>query len=573
MNRQKLKGSQFSSGNRRPGYSIDGISRPVQASRPTSRFNDRRPTLVREPSAPYPAKPSYAPAQAPEFNQPDTTRPVLTVSPPPAGQQSAAAVQNQSLIGSNQPPNAFSTNRHSAAKPKSKIRRVLKPALIGLMVAVLGFGIWFGTSIIGSINKVFHGNVFSDAHALISGAPLKESGGRINILLAGDSADDPNHQGASLADSIMVISYSPSSKSGFILSVPRDLWVNIPSMGHQKINAANDVANFSAPGLPSGGMGQLQQIVQNDLGIPIDYEALIDYTAFKDAVNTVGGITIDIQSPDPRGIYDAYTHLKLPNGEVTLSGQEALDLARARGDNIAGDISYGLPNSDFDRTEHQRQMLEALFKKALSVGVLSNPIKIASLFSSFSNNVQTNLSLGSVISLIHLTGGLNLSRLQSVTYSYGGSNALLTNYLAPNGQEALIPAPGVDDFTQIKAYYQQLTSANPIAQEAPSITLLNASDVSGLAAREKVVLEAQGFNVLSIADTTRNYPTSLIVDNSNGQKPAASAQLAKDIKGQTVTSASSSTESEEAANYSSNYVVIMGQDWDSTPAGGNPIQN
>ena len=373
----------------------------------------------------------------------------------------------------------------------------------------------------------------------------------------------------------MVVSINPQTKAGFILSIPRDLWVNIPSMGYQKINAANDASNFSAAGLPSGGMGQLQQIVQDDLGIPINYEALIDYTAFRDAVNAVGGISIDIQSPDPRGIYDAYTHLSLPNGWVTLNGQEALNLARARGDNIAGDISYGLPHSDFDRTMHQRQMLEALFKKATSLGVLSNPIKINSLFSAFGNNVQTNLSLGDVISLMRLTNGLNTANLQSNTYSYGsGSNYLLTSYHDPKtNQDALIPTLGMNNFSELQAYYQQLTSSNPIVQEAPTVTLLNASDVSGLASRERQILVAQGFNVVSMADAPKNYPSSLILDNTNSQKPAASTALEKDIKAQVVTTSSGSLEAEQGANYTTNYVVVMGQDWDKTQATGNPIQN
>ena len=76
-------------------------------------------------------------------------------------------------------------------------------------------------------------------------------------------------------------------------------------------------------------MGQLQQIVEQDFHIPIDYYALIDYTAFKDAVNAVGGINIDIQSPDPRGLYDPNVAkadggpVRLPNGPVHLNGSQA----------------------------------------------------------------------------------------------------------------------------------------------------------------------------------------------------------------------------------------------------------
>ena len=568
----------------RPNRPIILSERNVQRAAPSLQprpklFEDSLPSTPRARGDNYPATVSArinALPPNPEIN--GGTAPVFLSSSPTPVNETQLNEASQSLIGSALPSPQYARRGKTKKVHRSKWRspkRILRVSAITLAVAILGFGGWFASSVIGSVNKVFHGNVFSDAHALISANTLKESGGRVNILLAGDSVGDPHHGGATLADSIMVLSFDPQTKTGFILSIPRDLWVYIPSMGHQKINAANDVANFSKPGYPSGGMGQLQQIVEKDLGIPIDYEALIDYAAFKDAVNAVGGIKIDIQSPDPRGIYDAYTHLKLPNGWVNLNGQQALDLARARGDNIAGDVSYGLPNSDFSRTQHQRQMLIALFKKATTIGVLSNPIKITSLFSAFSNNIQTNLSLGDVISLIHMTNGLNLSNLQSVTYSYGtGVNSLLKGYIDPvSQQDALIPSLGVDKFSQLQQYYQQLISSNPIVRETPTVTVLNASNVVGLAQKEKQLLVNKGFKVLSIADASTEYPTSLIVDNTSGQKPASLAALKKMISGPTVTSTTGSAEAQEAANYTTDFVVLLGKDWDNTTANGPPIQN
>ncbi len=545
--------------NRRNFY-IDGVSRPPSRDSQYSRSKIPRPQV----------RPT---ANISDFNSPNLAKQQdisLPTQPQLMDRPSQSTTPDQSLLNMSLPKDIARHRHKPATKRKSRGRRIVKYSLLSLAVILIGGGIYYGSSIISNVNKVFHGNVFSDVHAIFSGSKLKESNGRINILLAGDSVDDPGHQGAILTDSIMVISFNPTTKSGFILSIPRDLWVDIPSWGHQKINAANAVINFSQPGYPSGGIGQLQQIVQTDLGIPIDYEATIDYTAFRDAVNAVGGITIDIQSPDPRGLYDPYTHLKLPNGEVTLTGQQALDLARSRGD---GPGAYGFPTADFTRTQHQRQMLVALFKKSLSIGVLSNPVKVANLFNSFGNNVTTNLTLGDVTSLIHATGGISLANLQSVSYAYGGTNALLQSYLAPDGEDALIPTLGIDNFTNIQAFYQQLTSSNPITQEAPTVTILNASDVTGLASREKTVLEAQGFNVLDVSDASTVYPKSLIIDNSSAAKPASLTKLKNDIKGQVTSSVSSSNEASEAANYSTDFVVVLGQDWDNTPATGNPIQN
>lgn len=452
--------------------------------------------------------------------------------------------------------------RPKIKKKWSRKRKVLTSMLTALLL-VIGVGAWYGSSLIANLDKAFHGNVFSDVHAIFSNTKLKgEDQGRVNILLAGDSSDDPNHAGADLTDSIMIVSIDTKNHTGFMLSVPRDLWVDVPGWGHEKINGANDINNFSQSGYPKGGMGQLEQIVQTDLGIPIDYYSLIDYSAFRQAVDTVGGITINVQSPDPRGIYDAYTHLKLPNGPVNLGGQQALDLARARGDGAAGDVSYGLPNSDFDRTQHQRQMLQALVQKAQSVGVLANPIKVSQLFSTFGNNVHTDLNLQDVLRFIQITKGMNITHLQSLSYSYGGKNALLSDYTSPSGQEALIPKEGVDDFGQLQQYYRQLTSDNPVVREAPSVVVLNGSNKTGLAHKEATTLTSEGFNVVGVQDAMNIYSGSMIVDNTNGQKHASKQLLQTILPKDTVATSSTAqpVEATEAQGYNADFVVVLGSD-------------
>lgn len=101
-------------------------------------------------------------------------------------------------------------------------------------------------------------------------------------------------------------------------------------------------------------------------------------------------------------------------------------------------------------------MLTALEQKAATAGVLANPISITKLFDAFGNNVTTDMNLQDVLRLVQLTKGMNVSDLKSVTYSYGGSNSLLSDYRAPGNEDVLIPTAGVDDFSQLQAYYQQL---------------------------------------------------------------------------------------------------------------------
>src|SRR5262249_37731197 len=172
--------------------------------------------------------------------------------------------------------------------------RIFKRSLAVLAALVLVGGLWFGFKFYRDIAKLTgNSNPFS-LFTVFHPVALQNQNGRVNILLAANSADDPGHNGANLTDSIMVLSVNTKNNTALILSIPRDLWVDIPGVGHAKINSA----------YPNGGMDLLQEVVQDNLGLTIDYQALVNYGAFRDLVNAVGGITIIIKSDDPRGIYN-----------------------------------------------------------------------------------------------------------------------------------------------------------------------------------------------------------------------------------------------------------------------------
>jgi len=406
---------------------------------------------------------------------------------------------------------------------------------------------------------VFGGNVISNIGSLFSNdTNLKgEASGRINILLAGDSSDQIGHGGADLTDSILIASIDTQNNTAFLLSIPRDLWVNIPGMGWEKINAANDNTATYFQGYPQNGMGILEHLITSDLGIPIDYYALSDYGAFSEAVNAVGGVTVNIQSPDPRGLYDPNVDLKLPNGPATLDGNEALNLARARGDGYG---SYGFPNSDFDRTEHQRQIFTAVATKAKTIGVLTNPIKIGNLFDTLGNNVETDLSLKDVLALIKLTKNMNLSNIQSFAYCStlsvglnGCNKPILTDYTDPiSGQEAIIPVAGIGDYTQLQQYYNQLTSSNPLVKEDANIVIENGGATSGIAAVYQTKIDNAGGYVSSISDASSVITNNEIIDNSGGLYPNTKNYL-ESLFGKNIV-ASTSTNNPSG----STFVVIIG---------------
>lgn len=499
---------------------------------------------------------------SPKPPKPQRGRPMQDIMPP--GQQNFPAV-GMTLSSYKHDPFAklkSAPMQNNIPKPTrfQRFRQVfrLKRIVLFLCVLIALAGGWLGWKFIYNAHKLFGGSVLS----IFTSSKLKgEDNGRVNILLAGNSADDKGHQGGTLTDSIMLLSIDTRNHQAFMMSVPRDLYVSVPGHGHQKINAVYPDGNssrFSQDGYPNGGMGLLEKTISQDFGIPIDYYALIDYNAFKQAVDAVGGIDINIQSSDKRGLYDPdidyATHkvlVKLTNGQHHLNGEQALDLARARGDAYG---SYGFPQSDFDRTAHQRQMLLALKSKAVSAGVITNPVRLGELFDSIGNNVKTDLTLGNVHRLYDITKDIGGNNVQSLSLNNASGKNLLMNYTAPNGESALAPAAGIDNYSQIRAFLQRLTSNNPVVKEGAVVVLLNATDTVGLAAKQQTLLESKYIAVSQIADAAANRTTSQIIDNSGGKMPQT-LKLLEGLYGNDVTA-----RNPYKAYSTANFIVLLGSD-------------
>jgi LCP family protein required for cell wall assembly len=426
-------------------------------------------------------------------------------------------------------------------------------------VLVLLIGGWVGFKFAWNAHKLFGGNILG----VLSSSKLKgEDEGRVNILLAGNSSDDAGHSGGRLTDSIMVISLDTKHNKAFMLSIPRDLWVNVPGDGHQKINGAyvaGEDNDFDEDGYPKGGMGQLEQVVSRSLGIPVHYYALVDYTAMKQAVDAVGGVDFNVQSEDPRGLYDPNidwtTHgplVKLSNGVHHLNGQKALDLARARGDAYN---SYGYAGSDFTRTENQRKLLIALKSKAVSAGVLTNPAKLTNLSDAIGNNVKTDFKLSEVHRLYDIIKNINGGAIQSLSLNDADGENLLASYTSAQGQSALAPAAGVDDFSDIQSFVRRKTSSNPVVQEAAKIVVLNGTETNGLASKIKSQLKGKQMTVTDVGDAgSVTQATTAIINLSGTKKPATSAALAK-MFGNHIT-----TQNPYGTKYDADFIIVLGQD-------------
>lgn len=193
--------------------------------------------------------------------------------------------------------------------------------------------------------------------------------GRVNILLLGTDA----RKGEKMArtDTIMLASVDTEKKLVSILSIPRDTRVRIPGHGYEKINSA------TLYGGPSLAMRTISEL----LGIRVNSYVMMDYHGFKEIVDSLGGVTMDVKERmyhhDPQD-GGAYT-IDLRPGVQRLDGSKALQFVRYRG--------YAL--GDIERTGQQQEFVSALVKEVMQP---STVVKLPSMVASFSRAVETNLS-------------------------------------------------------------------------------------------------------------------------------------------------------------------------------------
>jgi LCP family protein required for cell wall assembly len=366
-------------------------------------------------------------------------------------------------VGKTLPPHPVSLNPHRPHVPEADepsvqasrggAKRIILRLLLSVVIALVAFiviiGVWDARNINQASQKMFGSSLLG----LLSQSGLKtDASGRVNVLVVGYSADDPGHPAAKLTDSIMLLSMNPNSKNGYMLSIPRDLYVKIPGFGYGKINEAYQ----------DGGMDLLARIVSDNFGVTVPYYSLVNYSSVKGSVDALGGINVCIDSSDPRGLYDPNISsadggpLKLANGCQNIDGQTALNLTRARGDPAPdGRIAYGFARSDFDRTLHQRQVFTAI-KQKIGWKVILDPSKNSQLFNAVGDNVKTNIEGGEALPIFKLFRQIPQNQLRSVSLADVDGRNYLRGYTTPYGQSALIPAAGLGDYSDIQQVVSQL---------------------------------------------------------------------------------------------------------------------
>ncbi|MCA9349070.1 LCP family protein [Candidatus Saccharibacteria bacterium] len=438
--------------------------------------------------------------------------------------------------------------KHKKRRRFGKLFKRLALASTVIVLSTAGYLTYKGLS---TVRTVFKGNGDGSLalNQNIDPSLLKGEGdGRINIMLLGKGGE--THPGGELTDSMIIASIDPFNKKAALLSIPRDLYVNVPGFWSMKINAAYVSGKQKAydQGLnddqaEAAGIKTLEETIETYIGVPIHYYIMIDFLAFEDAVDAVGGVTVDVKSR----VYDTNflpTYLlDIQPGPHKFTGPEVLFYVRSR---------YTSPRGDFDRAQRQREVLLALKDKILSAGTFANPLKISGLLDSIGKNVHSSLSVDELLAVYNIVKDVQPADIKSLSFV---DDTLLVTTGYVGDQSVVLPLAGPNDFSQIQEYVRSNLVDGFITKEAATITVLNGSGYVGKASTATKMLQSYGYNVTQTADApTSDYLDTIIIDNTNDQKPYTRSYLEKRFG---VTAVDKSPKPGLEA-YQSDFVIILG---------------
>ncbi len=488
-----------------PPQSIDGFRRP---SSPAGGSGLRTPP------------PSFRNRPVGNFGGSEGFRPADSRAISTRAGETFARNKPSSLIGKNlASPQLDGADRTHKKKPRRG--KFVKGLAVFATIIVLSGG-FLGAKGYLNLRKVLSGS--GGAVALQQNVDpnlLKGEGdGRINIVVAGRGG--PAHEAPDLTDTIIVASIDPLAKEAALVSIPRDLYVNVPDYGGMKINQVfytgktaylTNNAEANGGGIRKAeeeGMKMLDGEVSKVLGIPVHYHAIVDFTGFKKAVDTVDGVDLRV----PASVYEdmliegkPYT-LNVKPGQQHFDGFKALAYTRSR---------YTSPRGDFDRSERQRLVILALKQKIFSLGTYSNPLKVGNLLDELGDHIKTNFSIDDINQLYQISQVINSGRVISVGLMDAPNNYITTGDIG--GLSVVLPVAGAENYSEIQNYVRNVMRDSFIRQENPNIMIINGSQTPDAATQKAIELKSYGYNVTKIDDDyIHKQSRNTLVDLTDGEK-------------------------------------------------------
>ena len=430
-------------------------------------------------------------------------------------------------------------------------------------------GVW-GTRTVLALGHLFHSDPLTTVRTVlgINGQSdvdkQTQNLQRINIALYGYGG--PGHDGAYLTDSIMIVSIQPQQSGPpriAEISIPRDWWVPI-DLGNgrnamQRVNVAYSTGETGAPFHTSyddsdklGGGRAGNATIGRMLGIHLDYFVGVDFNAFQQAVDSVGGIDVDVQHTftdnnfpsdgcDNGGQCKPIT-IHFDAGMQHMDGHTALQFARSR---ESTDPEEG---TNFARNKRQQLVLNAVKAKVLSVGGIS---KLPDLLNAFGDNVLTNLPIDDAKSLYELVKGVDNASIIHVSIDD-------TNFVYECGSrcDAAIEYPHDRTFASVSHYVNGLFVDPGVLGEKAPIEIVDASGTNAAADQRWASLLTPLGLTATPGGQQRKTATTQVIDASGGSGAKTAHWLAS-FFGVTVTTAQPGSTAQAPTG---GVTVVLGQD-------------
>ncbi len=327
---------------------------------------------------------------------------------------------------------------------------------------------------------------------------------RVTILVMGLDYRDWEAGDPPRSDTMVLFTLDPLTNTAGMLSIPRDMWVNIPGHDYAKINTAFFLGE--AENLPGGGPGLAVETVKQFLGVPINYYAQIDFGAFVRFIDEIQGVKITVEEPMTVAVLGTNKKVQLEPGEVTLPGDIALAYARNR----------HTDGGDFDRAKRTQQVIIGVRNRILDFKMLPNlVVKAPVIYNEIAGGVRTNMTLDQVVKLAWLVQQIPSENIKQAVISPD----MVQNGFSADGQAILIPIP--DEIRLLRdeifssagavgpAAVSQDDSALMLA-EAARISVQNGTGTEGMASRTAEWLRGQNMNVVDESNADQLYDATTI---------------------------------------------------------------
>ena len=419
-------------------------------------------------------------------------------------------------------------------------------AVIGLIAAGIFFSLvrdlvrnWSTTALVAPAASSITVTDPKTGQPVVPEVPTWTGVERVTVLLLGI---DERHQetGPFRTDTMLVLTVDPAAKTAGILSIPRDLWVTIPTMDTEgKINTAHFLGD--AYNYPGGGPALAVETVKQELGIPVDYYVRFNFDSFEQVIDAIGGVDICVAETIDDPTYPAFDNygfdpLHIDKGCQHMGGALALKYARTRH-----------TGTDFDRAKRQQQVILAARDKVTKQNMLPQLVAQApTLLDELQKSVRTNLTLDQMIQLAKLATQIDPKNIKQATIDEN----MVVAYNTPTDPPQNVLVPIRDKIRELRdQFFNSVPAANPIGTasaptaSAARIRLENGTHVNGLAARTRDRLTAQGFDVVEIDSADRfDYAKSQITSYTADTSAAAAVAQALDLPASSImTSTASST--------------------------------